>query len=749
MTFSKPALRRLNPWLPIAVGPILLFGIDLIRGRALFWGTPLLQFTPWHSAAKEIAFSGHLPLWNPWLGMGAPLFANYQSALLYPPNWLLLATDVAWGQTLLVLLHLMWAGFGMALLARSLGLGKFAQAISGIAYAMSGYLVARSGFLSINATAAWLPWILYAAEGLVRSAGTSSVASSGLLRSLRWRAAALLGFVLGLQWLAGHAQVAWYTLILLVVWVIFRARSNSVPIRSAVLMLAVAGALGFAIAAVQLIPTLEYASISNRAGDLDPEFALTYSFWPWRALGLVAPDLFGNPGTADYWGYGNFWEDAIYVGVLPLLLAIGALASKGVGRIKWFLLGVATIAFLFGLGSNTPIFKFLFDYVPTFSAFQAPTRWNLWLVASFSILAGFGAEHWKVAYGKKLYWLRLGTAGAIAILVMATLINLLDTEIEPTFTRAIATAGFWLAASGILALLRSDPGRKGWVAAALSVVVLDLFLAGRGLNPMLPAKLSSAPSALSQEIQGDHRLYMSEELEREIKFDVAFRFDSFQPGLDWVIVRESGLPNTPLLDRLSSANNFDPLLPARYVLWMNRLEQVPSAQRERLLPTMDVGWQAVHRTNGLPKYEPISDPTRAWIVPSVEWVASPAEATRRATSSTTDLLFIAFLEGSARSEQGGAGVVTALSDKGPNIVELVVEAPEGGWLVLADSWFPGWVAELDGQATEIYPANGVIRSVWIPAGQHTVVFQYRPIALPIGLALTVFGLAAFVYLRRK
>ncbi len=749
MIFSKPALRRLNPWLPIAAGPILLFGIDLIRGRALFWGTPLLQFTPWHTAAKEIAFSGHLPLWNPWLGMGAPLFANYQSALLYPPNWLLLATDVAWGQTLLVLLHLMWAGFGMALLARSLGLGRFAQAISGIAYAMSGYLVARSGFLTINATAAWLPWILYAAEGLVRSAGTSSVASSGNLRSLAWRAAALLGLVLGIQWLAGHAQVAWYTLILLVVWVIFRARSKSVPIRSAVLTLAVAGALGFAIAAVQLIPTLEYASISNRAGDLDPEFALTYSFWPWRALGLVAPDLFGNPGAADYWGYGNFWEDAIYVGVLPLLLAIGALATKGIGRIKWFLLGVATIAFLFGLGSNTPVFKFLFEYVPTFSAFQAPTRWNLWLVASFSLLAGFGAEHWKVAEGKKLYWLRLGTAGAIAIFVMATLIDVVETDIEPTFTRAIATAGFWLAVCGILALLRSDPGRKGWVAAALSVVVLDLFIAGRGLNPTLPAGLSSAPSALSQEIQGDHRLYMSEELEREIKFDLAFRFDSFQPGLDWSIVRESGLPNTLLLDRLSSANNFDPLMPARYVLWMNQLEQIPPAQRERLLPTMDVGWQAVPRNNDLPIYEPIPDPMRAWIVPSVEWVASPAEATRRATNSATDLTMTAFLEGSPRPEQGGAGIVTALRDEGPNKVELAVDAPEGGWLVLADTWFPGWVVELDGQATESFPANGVMRSVWIPAGQHTVVFRYRPTTVPVGLALTVFGLAAFAYLRRK
>ena len=332
---------------------------------------------------------------------------------------------------------------------------------------------------------------------------------------------------------------------------------------------------------------------------------------------------------------------------------------------------------------------------------------------------------------------------------MATLINALDTDIEPTFTRAIATAGFWLAASGILALLRSDPGRKGWVAAALTLVVLDLFLAGRGLNPTLPANLSSVPSTLSQEIQGNHRLYMSEGLEREIKFDVAFRFDSFQPGLDWVIVRESGLPNTPLLDRLPSANNFDPLLPARYVLWMNRLEQILPAQRERLLPTMDVGWQAVPRRNGLPIYEPIPDPTRAWIVPSVEWVASPAEAIRRATSSATDLSMTAVLEGSPRPELGGAGLVTALRDQGPNAVELAVEAPEGGWLVLADTWFPGWVAELDGQATESYPANGVMRSVWIPAGQHTVVFQYRPITLPVGLALTIFGLAAIAYLRRK
>ncbi|MFV1859711.1 MAG: YfhO family protein [Anaerolineales bacterium] len=735
MNSIRPAYRKALPWLPIAVGPILLFGIDLIRGRALFWGAPLLQFTPWHTAAKEIAFSGHFPLWNPWLGMGAPLLANYQSALLYPPNWILLATDVSWGQTLLVLLHLIWAGFGMALLARSIGLGAFAQAIAGLAYGMSGYLVARSGFLSINAAAAWLPWILFAAEGLSRKP--------------RPRSVALLGLVLGLQWLSGHAQIAWYTLILAAAWVVYRARYSSGSAGKAVIALLAAGLLAFAIAAVQLIPTLEYVSVSNRAGDLAPEFALTYSFWPWRLFGLVAPDLYGNPRTADFWGYGNYWEDAIYVGLLPLLLAVGALFTKAIGRLKWFLLGIVAVALLLSLGSNTPIFTFLFEKVPTFSLFQAPTRWNLWLVASLSLLAGLGAEHWQVAEGRKLYWLRLGTAGAGAILVVATLIGLLETDIEPTFTRAIGVAGFWLAAGGILALLRTDPARAGWTAAALSVVVLDLFLAGRGLNPTLPAQFNSAPTALSEEVSGDHRLYMSQEVEREIKFNVAFRFDSFQPELDWQIVRESGLPNTPLMDRLASANNFDPLLPARYVAWMEQLERATPAQRDRLLPYMDVGWQASVQDSLPTSYDPVPAPVRAWIVPRADWVTSPAEAIRRATAPNFDPSREVLLEGDPRLEVGGLGVVMTLRDKGPNEVELAVEAPEGGWLVLADTWYPGWTAELDGRATESYPANGVMRSIWVPAGQHTVTFNYRPITVPIGLALTLVGLAAFAYLRRK
>ena len=169
MKSNPTRLRRIFslPHLPIWLAPFVLLAPVYLTGKALFWGTPLLQFGPWWSYAWQTLLAGHLPLWDPLLGMGAPLLANYQSALLYPPNWIYLALYglagvplMAWGMALIAALHLVWAAVGMAAIARRLGLGVLAQAVSGLAFGLSGYLVARLGFLSITSTAAWLPWVL-------------------------------------------------------------------------------------------------------------------------------------------------------------------------------------------------------------------------------------------------------------------------------------------------------------------------------------------------------------------------------------------------------------------------------------------------------------------------------------------------------------------------------------------------------------------------------------------------------------
>ncbi|MBT4002928.1 MAG: hypothetical protein HOF10_06390, partial [Chloroflexi bacterium] len=91
------------------IAPFILMGPTILSGKAIYWGTPLLQFVPWWTQAWQTLKLGQLPLWNPLVGMGVPLLANYQSALLYPPTWLYFlfaeiadSPGIAWGQALLI-----------------------------------------------------------------------------------------------------------------------------------------------------------------------------------------------------------------------------------------------------------------------------------------------------------------------------------------------------------------------------------------------------------------------------------------------------------------------------------------------------------------------------------------------------------------------------------------------------------------------------------------------------------------------
>ena len=120
-----------SPFLPHIVAPIILISPVIFSGKALFWGTPATQFVPWWKFSFDTILAGHLPLWNPQSGMGAPLIANYQSALFYPPNWLYFISYVigglpvlAWTQAVIVTAHLILSSIGMSLFCRRMGLGK-------------------------------------------------------------------------------------------------------------------------------------------------------------------------------------------------------------------------------------------------------------------------------------------------------------------------------------------------------------------------------------------------------------------------------------------------------------------------------------------------------------------------------------------------------------------------------------------------------------------------------------------------
>jgi hypothetical protein len=826
---------RRDPWLPLV--PLAMVGFALLSpvilaGKTLYWGTPSLQFVPWRNLAWEALRSGQIPLWNPYLGMGAPLLANYQSGLFYPPNWLLFLLDLvggigwsAWGQTLLVVFHFVLAGWGMARLSGELGLKPLAQSVSGLAFGLCGYMVSRAGFLSINAAAAWLPWVLLWITRFVHSRGAG--------RRKRGKNFLWLSVVLTMQLLSGHAQTTWYTWLLGGIWASYlgwrtayshyspsnHGEINPTPgfrwgqrlqgVGKAWVGFALAIFLACALSAVQLLPTGEYLLQSQRTGAVDFEYAMNYSFWPWHLLSLIAPDIFGNPTQGDYWGYANYWEDAIYIGLLPFIMAVFAIikgllsnhpfkSRSGIGAASFFSRGliiytllVSLASLILALGRNTPLFPWLYEHVPTFDMFQAPARFTLWLEFGLSLLAGVGVHLWRRPEGRGLYWTRLATAGSFAISLGAGLTWILMGNVRPTFIRATALAGLWAIGTGGLSLLAPQKGiapggsRRGgnsrttwWSIAVVTLVSADLLVAGWGLNPGADKGLYTQPStnaALVEHLSPGGRLYLPPEDEQIIKYEQFFRFDTFTSQPDIENLRAALLPNINILDGISSANNFDPLIPGRYDRWMAELgarfpeiwdaeavdeEKLPVNSVLNLMGVGVVEEMETERANGV-TFTPVEQRLKAagtgqdgkifyWFN-CMRPARDSGEALDLVFNSQFDLGKVLILENSGDpvSVQGecpsrpSQATVEVLSDS-PNHYILRVDTPSSGWLLVSDVWYPGWRASVDGNNKAILRADYLFRAIQVEAGHHQVVFSYRPLSFELGAVISLVSWAAIV-----
>ena len=394
-----------------------------ISGRTILPFDNLYSFEPWHSMRPDIVpynplvsdlvlesalwelqarrsvMAGELPLWNPQILAGAPLLADAQGSVLYPLDlalyWLPLAEAFAWYSAI----HLALAGIGMYVFGRVLGLRRAAALLAAVAFMFSGNMITNATFPQVLGAAAWLPLLLAVVELIVQ-------------RTREGRSVAWLWFagtaIVGLQFLAGHPEISAYDLFTAGAYGLARlltgARRAPLPTLKASLCLLTMVGLGAALAAMQLLPTLEAVGNNGRLG-VRSASDLAAVAWPLTQLwALPLPDLFGNPThhawldiwhatwqaapEPIYWGAKNYIEAGQYLGILTWLLALlGVLRGRRDLALIFGVLGLVSLLFVVG----NPIYLAL-QGLPGFNQLRTPFRWVVPFAVSMCVLAGLGMD---------------------------------------------------------------------------------------------------------------------------------------------------------------------------------------------------------------------------------------------------------------------------------------------------------------------------------------------------------------------
>ncbi len=154
---------------------------------------------------------------------------------------------------------------------------------------------------------------------------------------------------------------------------------------------------------------------------------------------------------------------------------------------------------------------------------------------------------------------------------------------------------------------------------------------------------------------------------------------------------------------------------------------------------------------------------RATIVHAAEVVASDAEARALIAQARVDLhqRVLLMREDAPTPQELPSEALTAalretervdVTDDGPNSLRVGFHASAPGFLVLTETFLPGWACELDGDVVPILRANIAFRAIRVPPGEHVAVFTYRPQSARYGIALaagTLGTIAGMAILRRR
>ena len=647
----------------------------------LFWPEPNLIVTPdfgrsdaWHfSFATKLALSeslkrGQLPLWEPRLGGGFPLFAEGQVGALFLPNFILFKIIsnpvVAYNATYIALFLIL--GWGMYAWLRVIGCSRIASLFGAITIVFSGQTIPRLPHHTLLESLSMTPLILALAHQVL------------IKKHLLW--ISLFAFALSQQLFTGSPQPVLLTLLMVGIYAIFS--------RGSLTKLTLGVVLGVGIAAIQLIPSSEMLSESTSPGGFSPEEASYYSFPLVHLKTLIAPFILGNPKFGTYPPFTTFdgsifWENNLYIGWLPLAFLVFGLR-------KFFVVALV-VSFLLMLGQHSPLYL-LYSVWPL-NLFRVPSRFA-WIF----LITIVSAASWSLSRKKII--------SIIAILLIA----LHTYQLITTWWdyHAMEPANQWLTPTSFINTIQTSQGsvrtigserihnnyflKDGWNGN------LDLFQSLRNV----PAPNSNLYWNIRQtDVYAGRFLKRPSLVESLLGSEI-----KFSDTLATISAQGKRLLDLYHAETIVSALPLDIEKPLPII---SNNQNVTAYRNRQALPRAYLATQTI-------------------VAPTL---SKAAEALSRPTFIPGKTVLV-HDETFSLAEDGGPGSVKITSETPTRVTMRADVTAARAILVYGDTYYPGWQASVDGQPTKIFPVNIKERGVLLSKENHEIIWQYHPKSLTVG-----------------